>query len=107
MAAREEVSIAIYAGTFASQPLAFAHLYDLSAAAGTDVDLGAVEVICQTDPAARLAHYLDPQAVNAVIDAMGLHTTAILVFPEAGMDAVSGSEMLVPLGTFWGTRLRA
>ena len=64
----ESVRLAVYAGTFASQPLVFAHLAD----AVPGLDLDRVEVICGTDPRARLAHALGPADAAAVEDALGL-----------------------------------
>lgn len=97
---RQPVEVTLFAGTFESQPLTFAHLYDLGA-----LDLGEVEVICKADPTPRLAHYFAPDQVDTIIDAMGLHTTLVLAFPEAGR--LSASERLFPLGKFSGSRVRA
>ncbi|MEO1796389.1 MAG: hypothetical protein AAFR53_05175 [Pseudomonadota bacterium] len=99
--AREDLEITLFAGTFESQPLAFAHLYDLD----PDADLSEIEVICKAPPRPRLAHYFTPGQVDAIIDAMGLHTSLILVFPEAGRLKASGK--LFPLGRFAGSRVRA
>lgn len=103
MATRHPVEIAVFTGTFESQPLAFAHLYDASA----EIDLAAVEVICKSNPVQRLRHYFDEATIDAVIDGMGLNTTVVLVFPEALPAPLDSTERLTSLGTFPGTRLRA
>ncbi|MEM9437519.1 MAG: hypothetical protein AAGA15_10795 [Pseudomonadota bacterium] len=106
MTTRQTVSIDIFAGTFESQPLAFAHLYDLAKALDVEIALDAVEVICKADPVKRLTHYFDAPRVNAIIDEMGLNTSLILIFPEAMTGALEGSTLLIPLGRFDGTRPR-
>ncbi|MEL7300953.1 MAG: hypothetical protein AAFM92_11270 [Pseudomonadota bacterium] len=98
---RVPVEIMLFAGTFESQPVAFAHLYDI----GPELDLGEVEVICKEEPAARLSHYFAPEQVELIVDTLGLHTTVVLAFPEAG--PVPASPHLFPLGRFTGTRIRA
>ncbi|MEM6728519.1 MAG: hypothetical protein AAF618_08465 [Pseudomonadota bacterium] len=101
MAERQPVEIMLFAGTFESQPLAFAHLYDI----GPSLDLGEIEVICKEDPARRLSHYFAKEQVELIVDTLGLHTSVILAFPEAG--PVPASSLLFPLGRFTGTRIRA
>lgn len=71
--------VAVFAGTFASQPLVFAHLLDAFPA----LDLDHVEVICNVDPHDRLSHALPANDVAAIEDALGLHTTVVLIFAEA------------------------
>jgi hypothetical protein len=51
--------VAVYAGSFASQPLAYAHVLDAAEAACLPLDLDHVEVICGGDPGKRLAHVFD------------------------------------------------
>jgi hypothetical protein len=102
---RETVRVAVYAGTFASQPLAFAHLAD----AVPGLDLDRVEVICGVDPRARLAHVLAPDDVAAVEDALGLHTTVVLVFADAlppGERLPVRTAHLTWLATMQGARVR-
>ena len=77
--ATEPTRVAIYAGTFESQPLVFAHLED----AMPGLALDAVEVICNADPRPRLAHVLAPDVVEAVEDALGLATTVVMIFADA------------------------
>ncbi|MEM6479734.1 MAG: hypothetical protein AAF841_09135 [Pseudomonadota bacterium] len=96
--ARVPVEIMVFAGTFESQPLAFAHLYDLS----PELDLSELEVICKADPCPRLGHYFAPEQVDLIIDTIGIETTVILAFPKAG--PVPASPKLFPLGRFSGTR---
>lgn len=96
---REPVEITLFSGTFESQPLVFAHLVDTA----PELDLDHVEVICRQDPTARLSHYLDAAQVTDVIEAMGLHTTIVLVFAQAG--SFAGSERLAPMTTLTGSRV--
>ena len=96
---REPVEIALYSGTFESQPLVFAHLFH----AAPGIDLDHVEVICRQDPTARLLHYLDPAQVTDVLEAMGLHTTIVLIFAQAG--TFTGSDLLDPLTSLTGSRV--
>ena len=101
----EPVRLAVYAGTFASQPLVFAHLAD----AVPGLDLDRVEVICGTDPRARLAHALAPAEAAAVEDALGLHTTCVLIFADAlppGTRLPEDTGRLVRIGSFDGVRHR-
>ncbi|MCH2077900.1 MAG: hypothetical protein MK180_13660 [Rhodobacteraceae bacterium] len=101
---RQPVTIAVHAGIFESQPLVFAHLYDLSAGA---LALDEVEVICKENPGPRLAHYFAPKTAAAITEALGLHTTVVLLFPEAMEGDLESSTMLTPLGRFEGTRVKA
>ena len=96
--------IAVYAGTFESQPLVFAHLED----AMPGLDLGEVEVI-MGDPRARLAHAFDTELAEALEDALGLHTTCVLIFPEAvpeGRRLPDRTDRLTGLGVHRGVRHR-
>ncbi len=102
--ATEQTRIAVYAGTFDSQPLVFAHLED----AMPGLDLGEVEVI-MGDPRARLAHHFDTGLAEALEDALGLHTTCVLVFPEAvaaGRRLPDQTERLTGIGVHRGVRHR-
>ncbi|MEO1679798.1 MAG: hypothetical protein AAFU80_16775 [Pseudomonadota bacterium] len=96
--------IAVYAGTFDSQPLVFAHLLDVA----PGLDLDHVEVI-SGDPRARLAHAFERPLAEALEDALGLATTCVLIFPEAlphGMRLPDATDMLTGLGTHPGLRHR-
>jgi len=100
---RVPTRVAVYAGTFASQPVVFAHLID----AFPTLDLDAVEVICGTDPRARLAHVFAPDVARSVEDALGLATTCVLVFAEAiveGTRLPDRTEHLACLGVHPGVR---
>ena len=61
----QETRIAVYAGTFDTQPLVFAHLED----AMPGLDLAEVDVI-MGDPRARLAHAFDTPIAEALEDAL-------------------------------------
>ncbi|WP_025311875.1 hypothetical protein [Roseicyclus elongatus] len=75
--ARLPAEITVFAGDFASQPLAFAHLWDVA----PDLDLDHVEVIPRANAAKRLAPYFDA----ATIARLTAHPqdTLILVLPAA------------------------
>ncbi|MEM1238100.1 MAG: hypothetical protein AAGI10_14120 [Pseudomonadota bacterium] len=107
MATRKAVEIAVYAGTFESQPLVFAHLYDLATALGIEMALDEIDVICKTDPTPRLAHYFDAETVDVITANLGLFTTTILVFPEALAGDLEGSTRITALGKYQGSRVRA
>jgi hypothetical protein len=94
--------IAVFAGDFASQPLAFAHLLD----AAPMLDLTHVEVIGGTDPTPRLGTYFEPEAIRAIRQAAGARDTLILVLPAAHASAecpLGATERLAALGTHRGT----
>ncbi|MEX3016695.1 hypothetical protein [Gymnodinialimonas hymeniacidonis] len=87
--------ITIFAGDFASQPLAFAHLLDTA----PDLDLTHVEVI-QSNHTARLSAYFSP------VPTLPTDGTLILILPaaHAGLACpVTETAHLTPLGTFRGT----
>jgi hypothetical protein len=93
--------IAVFAGDFASQPLAFAHLLD----AAPDLDLTHVEVI-RDAPDTRLAAYFEPRTVAAIRSAAGPRGTIVLILPAAHdtPDCPLGStDRLTALGTYRGT----
>lgn len=97
--------ITVFAGDFASQPLAFAHLLD----AAPMMDLDHVEVIQTTDPTARLAVYFSPTTAAAITAAKGARDTLILVLPAAfeGLECpLPPTAHLAPLGRFRGTITR-
>ena len=93
------VGIGLFAGDFASQQLAFAHLYDIA----PDADLEQVEVLSRPF-AKRLAHYFDP-ADLATMPAPA-ENTMILAFPGAGLP-LAPTDRLRLLGRFPGTITRA
>ncbi len=94
--------IAVFAGDFASQPLAFAHLLD----AAPTLDLTHVEVIQEPDPAPRLSPYFEPATIHALRAARGERDTLILILPAA-YDApdcpLTDTAHLVELGVHRGT----
>ncbi|MEM6306500.1 MAG: hypothetical protein AAF701_00775 [Pseudomonadota bacterium] len=93
----------LYAGDFASQPLVFAHLWDLG---GDTYNPDGIEVICNQDPSLRLRHYFSEDNARHIEDAMGLHTTCVIVFHTAQLDlGTSGSDHLIYLGSHTTLRL--
>lgn len=78
--AREAVAIRLFSGTFESQPLVFAHLWD----AAPELRLDHVEVICRQAPEPRLHHYMDAEQAQLVTTEMGLETTLVMFLPGAG-----------------------
>ncbi len=104
--------VAVYAGSFASQPLAYAHVLDAAEAACLPLDLDHVEVICGGDPGKRLAHVFDAGTTARIRDMRQGADTLVLIFPEAmrpGAAAFADTTRLRALGTFTpcGPRLRA
>lgn len=93
--------VTIYKGQFDSQPLVFAHIWDVAGGKG---DLDHIDVICQSDPAKRLRHVLTEADARKVEDALGLWTTCVLVYGEAGITLKSGR--LIEIGTFPAHRTR-
>jgi hypothetical protein len=94
--------IDVFAGDFASQPLAFAHLLD----AAPTLDLTHVEVIRETPPDARLGTYFDGRTITAIRAEAGNRDTLILVLPAAweGQTCPLGpTGHLTALGAFRGT----
>lgn len=88
----------VFAGNFPSQPVAFAHLWDV---AQSDFIADGVEVICNTDPAKRLRHYFSEADARKIEDGLGLRTTCIIVFATAGLDIPStGTDRLAFVGNF-------
>jgi hypothetical protein len=94
--------ITVFAGDFASQPLVFAHLLDLS----PELDLGHVEVVQGPRPLPRLAARFGAGTAQALLDRAAPYDTLVLILPAAfgGLTCpVTGSEHLIPLGTHRGT----
>jgi hypothetical protein len=89
--------ITVLHGTFASQPLVFAHLLDVA----PTLDLTHVEVI-QTNHRARLEAYFDTETARDFPHS----ETLVLILPAAheGLACpVSETAHLRPIGTFRGT----
>jgi hypothetical protein len=86
--------IALMAGNFASQPLAFAHLLDAAEAQGIGLDLDHVEVV-QAAQAARLAQWFTPEIHARIPEA----PTLIAFLPASG-GPLAATDHLTPLGAF-------
>ena len=71
----------VLAGTFDSQPYAFAALLSAVQAQGLSVDLGDVDVIREA-PHVRLAHYFRPGIVGRLQNMQGEDNTLIVVRPS-------------------------
>jgi hypothetical protein len=94
--------ITVFAGDFASQPLAFAHLLD----AAPDLDLTHVEVVQHPTPDQRLGTYFDAATVAAIRGKAAAKDTIILILPAAHDSAACPLGLtghLTPLGTYRGT----
>ena len=78
---RLEARIDVFAGRFASQPLAFAHLLDQAERRGLSPDLDHVEVIAPPH-AARLRGFFDAATAGALAAEAGADAL-ILVLPGA------------------------
>ncbi len=94
--------IEVFAGDFASQPLAFAHLLDAARA----LDLTHVEVIREERPDARLGTYFDGATIKKIRAETAECDTLILVLPAAweGQTCPLGpTAHLTALGTYRGT----
>ena len=94
--------IHVFAGTFASQPLAFAHLFDVA----PTLDLGHVEVIRRDGAEARLGAYFKPETTRQILSLAPSDETLLLVLPAAfdGLTCpLAATELLGPLGSFRGT----
>ncbi|RMA44007.1 hypothetical protein [Rhodophyticola porphyridii] len=97
--------ITAFAGDFASQPLAFAHLLDVAPA----IDLDHVEVIPATAPIARLTPYFGADTAQVIRAAATGRNTLLLILPAAypGLDCPFGAtDLLSLIGTFRGTITR-
>lgn len=101
--------VAIFSGQIASQPLAFAHLLDVSDAEGLSLDFDHVEVIAGGDPSARLIHALGAAAAAEIIARHTGQETLILIFPEAlipGARLFKDTPLLKRIGTYPAARPR-
>ena len=97
--------ITVFAGSFASQPLAFAHLADAAPA----LDLDHVEVIGPEARTPRLAGHFDPPTRDAILAALRPGETCLLILPAAfdGLVCPLGpTDLLRPLGPWRGTVTR-
>lgn len=80
---RRPASIAVMAGCFASQQLAFAHLLDVADRTGLAPDLDSIDVV-QGAVARRLAHFFDAETVATILSAgEGCDTFVVLADPAA------------------------
>ena len=94
--------IAVFAGSFASQPLAFAHLLDVA----PGLDLDHVEVIPLARAETRLAPYFEAGTIARLCRSAPPGDTLVLVLPGAYPDLdcpLGGSTRLRPLGPLRGT----
>lgn len=98
--ARVAADIPVASGRFASQPLVFAHLFDLV----RDLDLDAVDVIQGTNMRARLGGYFWPVLTTEILTRMEADDTLVLFLP--GAEPVVSAK-LRSLGSFTGTLVRA
>ena len=97
--------IAVFAGAFQSQPLAFAHLQDIA----PSLNLDHVEVIKLADPTPRLRPYFDGQTIEGLKTRSGDLDTIILILPAAydGLECpLVGSDKLTALGAMRGVVTR-
>ncbi len=98
--ARVAADIPVASGRFDSQPLVFAHLWDLT----PDLNLDAIDVIQGTNMRARLGGYFQPVLVTEILTRMEADDTLVLFLPGASLPA---SDKLRDLGSFIGTLVRA
>lgn len=100
--------VAVFAGSFASQPLAFAHLLDAADTHGLALDFDHIEVI-HGDPSKRLGHVFSAADCQAIAAARLADDALVLVFPEAlipGAQLFGETAHLRRLGQFAPTRKR-
>ena len=93
------MDVQVWAGDFASQQLAFAHLLDCADRAGAALDLDRVEVVPAGDRA-RLAHVLGDRA-GAVMRAAAARNTLVLLV--GGGAPFGATERLDDLGLHPGS----
>ena len=108
-ATRSVAALTVLAGTFDSQPAAFARLLDAATRSGIDVDLADVDVI-QAASEVRLAHYFRPAIVARIEEARGADNTLIVIRPSV-LSALPGFPApgygLRTLGRFAGEIIEA
>lgn len=98
--ARVTADIPVASGRFASQPLVFAHLWDIA----PEIDLNAVDVLQGTNLRARLGGYFWPTLSTEILTRMEADDTLVLFLPGVAFVA---SPKLRSLGSFTGTLVRA
>ena len=104
---RLSASIAVLAGDFASQQLAYAHVLDACGAQGLSPDLDHVEVV-RAPFARRLAGWFADEAAKEVERAAGGADTLVVVLPGALLGReLAETDRLRALGRFDGTVVRA
>jgi hypothetical protein len=101
---RRPASIAVMAGRFASQQLAFAHLLDVADWTGAAPDLDAVDVV-QGNVIRRLAHYFDADTVAAILSA-GPECDTFVVLTEPSALPAQDTAHLCWIGRFPGHLVR-
>lgn len=92
--------IAIFAGSFDSQPLVFAHLLDVA----PELEFEHIEVLQDRGIRKRLEGFFPPETVTRLLVALNEDDTMVLLLPEAGF--FEGSDRLQPLGLARGTLRR-
>jgi hypothetical protein len=103
---RDPARIGVFAGSFASQQLAFAHLLDVADRAGCTLDPDCIEVVPTDQRETRLAHYFAAQTVTAICASLVDWDTCILVIDPNALPA-RDTEHLHWVGSFDGTVVRA
>lgn len=95
--------ITVMGGTFASQPLAFAHILDAAQTQGRSLDLDHVEVL-QAPHAGRLSQWFDPDTCARITE---LAPQTLVVFLPGSSGPLAPTALLTPVGVFLGTLTRA
>lgn len=98
---RLSVTLSVFGGDFASQPLAFAHMLDTC----PEIDLDAVDVL-QGDIPKRLKGYFNAAERAQVERGLGARDTCIVVAPGAGRVPEADTAHLTWLGRFPGHIIR-
>ena len=106
MATRQPARIAVFAGSFLSQQLAFAHLLDIADRAGTAPDMDRIDVVQGAGRERRLAHYFDDATVRSILEAAAGCDTLILLTQAEALPA-GDTDHLHWLGVFPGHLVRA
>ena len=78
---RAPTLLTVLAGTFDTEPAAFAQLLEAATRSGVDFDLADVDVI-QAAAEVRLAHYFRPAIVARIEEARGPDNTLIVMRPS-------------------------
>lgn len=103
---RRPAQIAVAAGQFASQQLAFAHLLDEADRARTVPDLDAIDVLQGAAPERRLAHYFDAATVASILNAAEDADTFVLMTKPCDFLGADTARLRW-LGVFPGHLVRA